>query len=136
MKLKISNYFTEKETLVSATADSKGIRNILELKEHRENILFTAFRMDLIRTIVGKPLIVNSWFRSRKVNDAVGGSKTSAHMAGLAVDVMSNSITPTQIKDKIIASGVSFDQLIVYNTFVHVGFKKDIGEERKQLIIK
>ncbi|MGL6100418.1 MAG: D-Ala-D-Ala carboxypeptidase family metallohydrolase [Fusobacteriaceae bacterium] len=134
--MKISNYFTEKETLVSATADAKGIRNILELKEHRENILFTAFRMDLIRTVVGTPLIVNSWFRSRKVNDAVGGSKTSSHMLGLAVDFVSKTMNPRQIKDKIITSGVSFDQLIEYDTFVHVGFKKDIGEERKQIMKK
>ncbi|MGL5797747.1 MAG: D-Ala-D-Ala carboxypeptidase family metallohydrolase [Cetobacterium sp.] len=134
--MKISNYFTEKETLVSATAESKGIKNVVEFKEHKENILFTAFRMDLIRTIVGVPLIVNSWFRSKKVNNAVGGSKTSSHMLGLAVDVMSKTMTPKQIKDKIIASGVSFDQLIEYDTFVHVGFKKDIGEERKQIMKK
>ncbi|MGL6097998.1 MAG: D-Ala-D-Ala carboxypeptidase family metallohydrolase [Fusobacteriaceae bacterium] len=134
--MKISNYFTEKETLISATGEKLGIKNKVSTDAHKANIIKTSYRMDAIRLIVGKPLIVNSFYRSKEVNDAVGGSKTSNHMNGLAVDIMCSSLTPKALKDKIANSGLSFDQLIEYDTFVHVGFKEKIIDERKQILKK
>lgn len=129
---KVSNFFTLKE----ATKTDTGLDNKPSTPEEAFNILFTASRMDLIRTIIGKPIIVNSWYRSKEVNKAVGGVPTSQHALGQAVDIRVNGMTPKQIMDKIKNSGVSFDQLIVYSSFVHISFKTDINKDRRQIIIK
>ncbi|MGL4999112.1 MAG: D-Ala-D-Ala carboxypeptidase family metallohydrolase [Cetobacterium sp.] len=134
--MKISNFFTKKETTVSSKADSLGIKNECTSKEYSENVVYTAARMDTMRLFLDAPLTVNSWFRSLEVNNAVNGSKTSNHMKGLAVDVTSKKYKPEELAMKIRNSNLSYDQLIIYPTFVHFGFCKEIDKERKQLIRK
>ncbi|AVQ30318.1 D-Ala-D-Ala carboxypeptidase family metallohydrolase [Fusobacterium varium] len=135
--MKISKYFDEKETTVSAMGERLKIKNIPN-QDEKDNILYTASRMDLIREYLGIPLIVLSWFRSEELNIAVKGSKTSAHRIGMAVDVYSNKMTSKDIYNKLIgaqAEGVlQFDQLIYYpkQNFVHIGFKLNKDQERKK----
>ena len=135
--MKISKYFDEKETTVSAIGERLKIKNIPN-QDEKDNILYTASRMDLIREYLGIPLIVLSWFRSEELNIAVKGSKTSAHRIGMAVDVYSNKMTSKDIYNKLIgaqAEGVlQFDQLIYYpkQNFVHIGFKLNKDQERKK----
>lgn len=130
--MKISNYFTMKE----ATKTDTGLDNKVSKPEEAYNIILSASKLDLIRMILGKPVIVNSWYRSKKVNEKVGGVPTSQHALGQAIDIRVNGLKPIEIMDKIKASGVSFDQLIVYKSFVHISFKPDINKDRKQVIIK
>lgn len=135
--MKISKYFTERETTVSAMGERLKIKNIPS-RDEKDNILYTASRMDLIREYLGIPLIVLSWFRSEELNSAVKGSKTSAHRFGLAVDVYSTKMSSKEIYDKIIEAQVKgiiqFDQLIYYpkQNFVHIGFKLNKDQERKK----
>lgn len=130
--MRISNYFTMEE----ATKTDTGLDNKVTKPEEAYNIMLSASRLDLIRTILGKPVIVNSWYRSKKVNEKVGGVPTSQHALGQAIDIRVNGLKPIEIMDKIKTSGVSFDQLIVYKSFVHISFKPNINEDRKQIIIK
>ena len=135
--MKISKYFDEKETTVSAMGERLKIKNIPS-RDEKDNILYTASRMDLIREYLGIPLIVLSWFRSEELNTAVKGSKTSAHRFGLAVDVYSIKMSSKEIYDKLIEAQVKgiiqFDQLIYYpkQNFVHIGFKLNKDQERKK----
>lgn len=135
--MKISKYFDEKETTVSAMGERLKIKNIPN-QDEKDNILYTASRMDLIREYLGIPLIVLSWFRSEELNTAVKGSETSAHRFGMAVDVYSNKTTSKDIYNKLIEAqtkGVlQFDQLIYYpkQNFVHIGFKLNKDQERKK----
>lgn len=135
--MKISKYFDEKEITVSAMGEKLKIKNIPS-RDEKDNILYTASRMDIIREYLGIPLIVLSWFRSEELNIAVKGSKTSAHRFGMAVDVYSNKMTSKDIYNKLIeaqAKGVlQFDQLIYYpkQNFVHIGFKLNKDQERKK----
>ena len=125
--MKISKYFTERETTVSTMGERLKIKNIPS-RDEKDNILYTASRMDLIREYLGIPLIVLSWFRSEELNTAVKGSKTSAHRFGMAVDVYSNKTTSKDIYNKLIEAQtkgiLQFDQLIYYpkQNFVHIGF--------------
>jgi len=132
-KGKISKYFNETETTVSSTGARLGIENKPN-KEEKKNILYTAQRMDEVRELLGVPLTVLSWFRCEKLNNAVKGSKTSAHRVGMAVDVHSTKMTAKEIYEKFKKSKLSFDQLIYYpkSNFVHFGFKLDKSKERKQ----
>ena len=138
--MKISKYFDEKETTVSAMGERLKIKNIPN-RDEKDNILYTASRMDLIREYLGIPLIVLSWFRSEELNTAVKGSKTSAHRFGLAVDVYSTRMSSKDIYNKLIeaqAKGIiRFDQLIYYpkQNFVHIGFKLNKAQERNMCFV-
>lgn len=138
--MKISKYFDEKETTVSAMGERLKIKNIPN-RDEKDNILYTASRMDIVREFLGVPLIVLSWFRSEGLNTAVKGSKTSAHRFGLAVDVYSNKTTSKDIYNKLIEAQekgiIQFDQLIYYpkQNFVHIGFKLNKDHERKMYFI-
>lgn len=139
--MQISKYFTERESTVSATGERLKIKNIPN-QDEKDNILYTASRMDIIREYLGIPLIVLSWFRSEELNTAVKGSKTSAHRFGLAVDVYSTKMSSKEIYDKLIEAQVKgiiqYDQLIYYpkQNFVHIGFKLNKGQERKMDFVK
>lgn len=139
--MKVSKYFDEKETTVSATGERLKIKNIPN-QDEKDNILYTASRMDIVREFLGVPLIVLSWFRSEGLNTAVKGSKTSAHRFGLAVDVYSTKMNSKDIYNKLIeaqAKGVlQFDQLIFYpkQNFVHIGFKLNKDQERNMYFVK
>lgn len=130
-----SKYFKELETTVSRTGTELGIKNI-PTEQEKIYIQYTAKRMDSIRELIGVPLIVLSWFRCEKLNTAVGGSKTSAHRFGLAVDVYSNKMSAKTIYEKALnlkeEGKIQFDQLIYYKkqNFVHFGFKLVEKEER------
>lgn len=83
----------------------------------------TAKQMDRVRTLLGKPIRVNSGYRSPALNTAVGGAPTSAHMSGYAVDFVCPGFgTPLQICQAIIASHIPFDQLIQEGSWVHISF--------------
>jgi len=130
--MKISKYFSEHETTVSATGGKLGIKNIPNEQE-KKNILSTAKRMDEFREFLGIPLNVLSWFRCEKLNNAVKGSKTSAHRIGMAVDIYSPKMSAREIYNRVKNSGLAYDQLIYYpkSNFVHFGFKLDKTKERK-----
>ena len=138
--MKISEYFTERETIISAEGTKRGIKNIPN-QDEKDNILYTASRMDKVRKYLDVPLIVLSWFRCEELNTAVKGSKTSAHRFGLAVDVYSTKMNNKDIYNKLIeaqAKGVlQFDQLIFYpkKNFVHIGFKLNKDYERKMYFV-
>jgi hypothetical protein len=84
----------------------------------------TARRMEAIRTLLGdRPIRVNSGYRSPAVNAAVGGARTSAHMAGHACDFVCRAFgSPLEICREIVAAGILFDQLIEEGTWVHISF--------------
>lgn len=70
------------------------------------------FLEDLKRTLNGKPIMINSAFRSKAVNDAVGSKDTSQHRIGCAADIRVPGMTPDQVVRAIIASDLAYDQLI------------------------
>lgn len=123
------NYFTDAETTVTDT----GLPNIPDAVQ-QANIEHTRQQMNRVRTVIGKPMNVNSWFRSVSVNRAVGGSKTSAHLSGYAVDFWVHGLTNEQICDMIDAAGIQYDQLIdEFNGskyWVHISFDPRMRGQR------
>lgn len=131
MTKKVSNYFTSKETVVSSTGDKLGIKNVVP-DNLKKAVVYTAARMDTVRLLLGAPCVVNSFYRSQELNNAVGGSKTSDHMNGRAID-FTPKMNLREAYNKIKSSGLSYDQLIIYpkQGFLHISFKDDITTERK-----
>ena len=77
------------------------------------NIQRLAQFLEEVKTVLGgKPIMVNSAFRSKAVNDAVGSKDTSQHRIGCAADIRVPGMTPDQVVRAVIASGLPFDQVI------------------------
>ena len=121
--MNLTDHFHLEELIASQTAVRSKIDNtppeyiIDRLRE-------TAVQMELVRMMLGnEPITVSSGYRSPDLNTAIGGSKTSAHCDGYAVDFIApRAGTPLQICRKLIAKGLKFDQLIEEGTWVHVSF--------------
>ena len=60
----------------------------------------------------GRPIMVNSAFRSKAVNDAVGSKDTSQHRLGCAADIRVPGMTPNDVVRAVMASGLAYDQVI------------------------
>lgn len=134
----LTPHFTLEEMTDSQTAARKGIHNVphTNSQEYR-NLVRTAEVMEIVRTILGdKPILISSGYRSSQVNAAVGGSKNSAHMSGLAVDFSCPGFgTPKQICKKLEPhmKELAIDQLIhEYDSWVHLGLTQ--GSPRNQAL--
>lgn len=123
--MKLTPHFSLEELTRSSTAARLGIDNTPS-EEVLHNLQETAERMEILRKLLGvysSPIYVDSGYRSPELNKAVGGSKTSAHLTGLAVDFVCPSVgTPKEIVQVLARSGLQFDQLIQEGTWVHVSF--------------
>lgn len=102
-----------------------------------QNLIKTAVQMEAVRALLGNnPVVVSSGFRSERVNRAVGGSSTSAHRSGEAVDFVCVGFgNVTQVCHAIANSSIPFDQLIWEGSWVHIGFRHH-GKPRRQVMTK
>ena len=83
----MSKYFTIEEMTRSNTATRHGWDNTPNAAQKRDLLRLMDY-LDGIREEFGEPIRVTSGFRSWDVNDAVGGSKKSQHLAGQAADIV------------------------------------------------
>jgi len=75
----------------------------------------------LKEAVGGKPVMINSAFRCKQVNDAVGSKDTSQHRIGCAADLRVPSMTPDAVVKAVMASGIPFDQLIrEFDRWTHI----------------
>jgi len=102
------------------------------------NIQRLAEFLEAVKTVLGgKPIMVNSAFRSKAVNDAVGSKDTSQHRIGCAADIRVPGMTPDQVVRAIIASDLPYDQVIrEFDRWTHVSITNQLGgTPRKQALI-
>lgn len=123
--MQLSEHFSLAEMIASQTAARRNIDNTPQpgVVDH----LRTACAgLEKVRAALGHPLIVSSGYRSPALNRAVGGVDSSAHCQGWAVDFICPAFgTPHQVAEKIMASGIKFDQCICEggaNGWVHISF--------------
>jgi len=85
----------------------------------------------------GKPIMVNSAFRSKLVNDAVGSKDTSQHRVGCAADIRVPGMTPDEVVKAVITSDLNYDQIIrEFDRWTHISIPNSIhNEPRKQALI-
>ena len=110
------------------TPNESEIANIQRLAEFLEQVK---------EVLGGKPIMVNSAFRSKAVNDAVGSKDTSQHRIGCAADIRVPAMTPDQVVRAIIASDLGFDQVIrEFDRWTHVSIPNTPeAKPRKQALI-
>ena len=108
--------------------------------EHElENLKRLAAFLEELKTVLGgKPIMVNSAFRSKQVNDAVGSKDTSQHRIGCAADIRVPSMTPDEVVKAVIASGLGYDQVIrEFDRWTHVSIPNNlsVAPRKSKLII-
>ena len=104
----------------------------------RANLVRLAGFLERVKTTLGgKPVMVNSAFRSKQVNDAVGSKDTSQHRLGCAADIRVPSLTPDQVVKAIMAAKLPFDQLIrEFDRWTHISVTNTLnGTPRNQVLI-
>jgi hypothetical protein len=122
--MQLSEHFTLAEAIRSETAKRRGIGN-MPPPDILENMKIAADGMEQVREEAGnRPVIVSSWYRSLALNRAIGGSKTSDHTRGWAIDFTIPSFgSPFDVADMIERSDIRYDQLILEkNRWVHISF--------------
>lgn len=128
--MKLSEHFHLDEFTFSQTAIRKAIPNIPS-PHIIGNLKEVADGMEKVRELLGnKPISITSGYRSKKLNEAVGGAKTSAHMLGYACDFICPSYgKPVDLVRKIAASNLEFDQCICEGTWVHISFAPEMRKK-------
>jgi hypothetical protein len=104
--------FTLEELTASETAERNGWDNSPNDQE-LANLTRLADFLEQVKVVLnGKPIMISSGLRTKKVNDAVGSRDTSQHRIGCAADFRVPGMTPDQVVRAIIASDLRFDQVI------------------------
>ena len=140
--MKLSEHLDLSEVTRSDMAKRKGISN-MPTPEHLENFKKLAENIfEPIRKHFGVPILISSGYRSKALNTAIGGSLTSQHCSGEAIDIdmdgSSSGVTNKMVFDYI-KSNLNFDQLIwEFVTkdapdWVHVSYEST-GKQRKQIL--
>jgi len=117
--------------------DHRELENIPNESE-TANLQRLAEFLEQVRTLLGKSVMVNSAFRSKVVNDAVGSKDSSQHRVGCAADIRVPDMAPDQVVKAIIASSLGYDQVIrEFDRWTHISIPNVAGAapRKSKLII-
>jgi putative chitinase len=137
---KLTEHFALEEMTVSPTAKRLGIPNT-PTAEHIENMRYCCEKiLEPVRAKFG-PVAINSSYRAPLVNKAVGGSKTSQHVNGQAIDFEVKGVDNRKVADWV-ADNLEFDQVILEfyaagdknSGWVHASIKKEGGNRKQRLV--
>ena len=105
----LSKHFTLEELTHTEHREFDNTPNSSEIT----NLKRVADLLEEVKTLLGgKPIMVNSAFRSAQVNAAVGSKDTSQHRVGCAADIRVPGVTPDEVVKAVMASSIQYDQLI------------------------
>jgi hypothetical protein len=126
--------FTLAELTVTDHREFKNEPNPSEIA----NLQRLAGLLEQVKSVLGGvPIMVNSAFRSKQVNDAVGSKDTSQHRLGCAADIRVPGMAPDAVVKAIMAAKLPFDQLIrEFDRWTHISVPNDPkGKPRGQVLI-
>jgi putative chitinase len=132
--MNLSEHFTLDEL---THTDHRELNNEPNASEMANLTRLAAF-LEQVKTVLGgKPIMVNSAFRSKAVNDAVGSKDTSQHRIGCAADIRVPGMTPDEVVKAVIAAGLGYDQVIrEFDRWTHISIPNTAGAKpRKQALI-
>lgn len=134
--MKLTPNFTLEELTQSETAERLGLDNTPN-KDVEANLVRLAKMLEEVRRILGRPIMVNSAYRSQEVNKAIGSKPTSQHCIGCAADIKVPGLTPDNIVKEILKTNIEYDQLIrEFDSWVHISIPNKFADKpRKQVLI-
>ena len=132
--MNLTEHFSLEELTVTSHREFDNTPNDAEI----ENLTRLAEFLEQVKTVLGgKPVMINSAFRSKQVNDSVGSKDTSQHRLGCAADIRVPGMTPNQVIQTIMQSDIQYDQIIrEFDSWTHISIPNTIGNvPRKQALI-
>jgi uncharacterized protein YcbK (DUF882 family) len=133
--MNLSEHFTLEELTHTDHREFDNTPNETETSNLQRLALF----LEEVKTVLeGRPIMVNSAFRSKQVNDAVGSKDSSQHRMACAADIRVPGMTPDEVVKAVIASGIGYDQIIrEFDRWTHISVPntKDMTPRRQALII-
>lgn len=133
--MNLSPHFTLAELTVTDHREFDNTPNAAEIA----NLTRLAQFLELVKAkLDGKPIMVNSAFRSKQVNDAVGSKDTSQHRLGCAADIRVPGMTPDQVVRAVMSHGLYYDQIIrEFDSWTHISIPNltDSLPRRQALVI-
>ena len=132
--MNLSEHFTLEEL---SHTDHREFDNTPNDAEMANLVRLADFLEEVKSALGGKPVMINSAFRSKAVNDAVGSSDKSQHRIGCAADIRVPGMTLDQVVKTIIASGLGYDQIIrEFDRWTHLSVpNKPEDKPRRQALI-
>jgi hypothetical protein len=132
--MQLSEHFSLEELTATSHREFDNTPKAIELA----NLMRVAALLEQVKTLLGgKPVMINSGFRSKQVNDAVGSKDTSQHRIGCAADIRIPGMTPNEVVQAIMASDIGYDQLIrEFDSWTHISVPDmPTRPPRKQVLI-
>jgi hypothetical protein len=132
--MQLTPHFTLEELTATQHREFDNTPNSTEIN----NLKRVAELLEEVKSLLdGKPVMVNSAFRSKAVNDAVGSKDTSQHRVGCAADIRVPGLSPDQVVQAIMNSQIGYDQLIrEFDSWTHISVPNEpSGKPRKQVLI-
>jgi len=132
--MNLSEHFTLEELTATSHREFDNTPKASEIA----NLMRLAALLEQVKTLLGgKPVMINSGFRSKQVNDSVGSKDTSQHRIGCAADIRIPGMTPNEVVKAIMASDIGYDQLIrEFDSWTHISVPNDLSTApRKQVLI-
>ena len=129
--MNLTEHFTLEELTHTSHRQFDNTPNDAEMA----NLVLLAEFLEKVKTLLdGKPIMVNSAFRSKAVNDSVGSKDTSQHRLGYAADIRVPGMTPDAVVRALVASDLPYDQVIrEFDAWTHVSISP--SPRRQALII-
>ena len=135
MPTNLSEHFTLEELTHTDHREFDNTPNATEMA----NLVRLANFLEEVKTAIGgKPVMINSAYRSSAVNQAVGSSEKSQHRIGCAADLRVPGMTPDEVVKTIMASEIGYDQVIrEFDRWTHISIpsRTDLKPRKQALII-
>jgi hypothetical protein len=134
--MKLTPNFSLEELTQSETAERRGLDNTPN-EAIKANLVRLARFLEEVRRVLGRPIMVNSAYRSPEVNKAIGSKPTSQHCLGCAADIRVPGLTPDNIVKELIKTNLEYDQLIrEFDSWVHISIPNKFADKpRRQVLI-
>jgi hypothetical protein len=132
--MQLSEHFSLEELTATSHREFDNTPKANELA----NLMRVAALLEQIKTLLGgKPVMINSGFRSKQVNDSVGSKDTSQHRLGCAADIRVPGMTPKEVVEAIMSSDIPYDQLIKeFDSWTHISVPNTPADKpRRQALI-
>ena len=128
--MQLSEHFTLEELTHTDHRQFDNTPNPDELA----NLNRLAMFLEQVKTVLGgKPVMINSAFRCKQVNDAVGSKDTSQHRIGCAADIRVPGMTPDEVVKTVMAAGLGYDQIIrEMDRWTHISIPNNPEDKPRQ----
>jgi len=129
--MNLSPHFTLEELTFTTHREFDNTPNALQVN----NLSRLAEFLEQVRELLGKPMLIDSGFRSTEVNQAVGSTSRSQHLLGCAADFRVPGMTPAEVVKAIHESDLPYDQLILELGWTHISIPNTSVTEAREMAL-